>query len=121
MDRFLNEAAPARPAERLMAPPIDVVESEEHYKVSIELPGVTKDDISIEVHEEVLSVRGEKRSQEEDSKGRYLERSFGSFNRSFRLPADADADHVNAAFADGVLTIEIGKRAEAKPRTVAIH
>jgi HSP20 family protein len=117
-DQALGEVPPAR---RVMAPAVDVTETDTHYIVSAELPGVRKDDVSVEVHEGVLTLRGEKRAEQEEHKSRWLERWYGSFSRSLRLPADADPSGVQARFANGVLRIEIAKREEAKPRAVAIH
>jgi HSP20 family protein len=90
--------------------------------VTADVPGVKSDDVVVELHEGVLTVRGEKRSEheEKDSKRRWLERSYGTFSRSFSLPRDADPDQVDASFKDGVLTVRISKAAEAKPQTIAI-
>lgn len=107
---------------RGFAPAVDVTESEDQYIVTAELPGTSKDDVTVEVHDGVLTLRGEKRSEHEE-KGehyRHVERSFGSFSRSFSLPANADGDHINARFEAGVLRVEISKREEAKPKTVDI-
>ena len=104
------------------APAIDVAEADDHYTITAELPGVKKGDVTVEVHEGVLTIRGEKRSEREEKgeHGRHFERTFGSFSRSFTLPGQADADHVDARFEDGVLTVEVRKTEAAKPRTVAI-
>jgi HSP20 family protein len=107
---------------RVVAPAIDVIETDSHYVVSAELPGVRKEDIGLEVHDGVLNLRGEKRAGPGDQQqSRWLERWYGSFSRSLRLPADADPGAVQASFHDGVLRIEIAKREEAKPRSVAIR
>ncbi len=106
----------------LRGPAVDVTETDEKYVVTAELPGVKRQDITVEIHDGVLYLRGEKKSarEEKSEKGRWLERSYGSFSRSFALPADADDSHIDASFADGVLTIELAKRPEAKPRTIAV-
>jgi HSP20 family protein len=105
-----------------VAPPVDITESEDHYLVSAEVPGAKREDISLEIHERVLTIRGEKRNEREETReqGRYLERTYGAFSRSFTLPSDADADRISAVFEDGVLKVTVPKRPEAKPRTVAI-
>ena len=125
VSRMLDDAfGVRRPAARAAsAPALDVAESDESYTVGIELAGVRKQDISIELHDGVLSVSGEKRSSRDDEKerGRWNERAYGSFRRSLALPTDADPERVEASFADGLLEIVVHKRAEAKPRTVAIE
>ena len=101
---------------------LDVTESEKAYAVSAELPGVRKEDLTVECKDGVLSIRGEKRSEREEAKerGRILERTYGAFGRSIRLPEDADTDQIAASFQDGVLRLEIQKRPEAKARTIAV-
>jgi HSP20 family protein len=101
---------------------LDVTESEKEYAISAELPGVKKDDLTVECKDGVLTIRGEKKSQREEKKdrARLLERTYGAFSRSLRLPEDADIDQIRATFQDGVLRLEMPKRADAKPRTIAI-
>lgn len=103
-------------------PAIDVSDDDKRYTITVELPGGKKDDVHVELHEGMLTIHGEKKSEREEKKEkrRYVERSYGSFSRSFRLPPDADAEHLDASFKDGVLTISIPKTEEAKPRTIAI-
>ena len=103
-------------------PAIDISDDDKQYSISVELPGGKKEDVQVEVHEDMLTIRGEKKSEREEKKEqrRYVERSYGSFSRSFRLPADADAEHVDASFKDGVLTIRLPKVEAAKPRAIAV-
>lgn len=103
------------------SPAMDVAESEGGYVVTVELPGASKDDVVVESHEHVLTVKGEKRNEREehDEHRHFVERSYGSFTRSFRMPPDA-SDDVKATFKEGVLTVEIAKVEEKKPRVVAI-
>jgi HSP20 family protein len=117
---FFGEAARAPVAIR---PALDVTETDDRYTISVEVPGVKREDLSVDFHEGVLTVHGEKRSEREEGKerARVLERSFGAFTRAMRLPVDADADHIEARFADGVLKLSIPKRPEAKPKTIAIR
>jgi HSP20 family protein len=104
------------------APAVDVTESDDSYIVSAELPGTAKDDVTVELHDGLLTIRGEKRSEQRETGAhhRHVERVFGTFTRSFSLPANADGDHIKARFEDGVLEVEIPKREEAKPKTVDI-
>jgi HSP20 family protein len=120
-ERFFRDLASPQRAVRL-APAVDVCEDERAYKITVELPGVKRDEVTVEVHENVLSIRGEKKSEREEKKDKthWVERSYGSFTRSFTLPPTAVAEDLKASFSDGVLTIEIPKKEEAKPRTIAI-
>jgi HSP20 family protein len=104
-------------------PAIDVSDDDQHYAISVEVPGASKDDIHVELQEGMLTIRGEKKVEREEKKEqrRYVERSYGSFSRSLRLPPDADADRLEASFKDGVLRLTIPKTEEAKPRTIAIR
>jgi HSP20 family protein len=107
---------------RRFAPAVDVTEDDDEYTVTAELPGIDKKDVTIELHEGMLTIRGEKRSEreEESEQRRHVERCFGTFSRSFSLPPDADGEHVKANFENGVLRVKIPKTEEAKPRTVDI-
>ena len=103
------------------SPAVDVTEDDTSYIVTAELPGASKNDINVECHDNVLTIKGEKRDEreEEDEHRHYVERSFGSFTRSFRMPPDA-SDDINAKFRDGVLTVAVRKHEEKKPRVVSI-
>jgi HSP20 family protein len=78
--------------------------------------------VTVELEDDLLGIRGEKRNEREDKKEkrRLVERSYGAFSRSFTLPSNADPDRIDATFKDGVLTVTIAKRPEAKPRVVDI-
>ena len=103
-------------------PQVDITESADEYRVHAELPGVSKDDVTVELEHGTLTIRGEKKSQrdEKNEKGRRLECSYGAFSRSFALPADADPDRISAKFKDGVLDVAIKRTAASKPKQVAI-
>ena len=122
-ERFFREWAAPTQREARLAPAVDVTEDEGSYRISVELPGVKKEDVSVEVHESVLSIRGEKRSEREEKKDKshWIERSYGSFSRSFTLPPTAHSEKLRASFKDGVLSIEIPKAEEVKPRQIAIQ
>jgi HSP20 family protein len=119
MFRGLDEprAAGGRPS-----PAMDVSENEKSYTLTVELPGVKKEDVTVELQDNVLSIRGEKKSESEEKrdKSHWVERSYGSFSRSLSLPANVLSEQVKASFADGVLTIEIPKREEAKAKQISI-
>lgn len=122
--RMLDELWGEAPrAARAFAPAVDVAETEDAYVVTAELPGAKPEDVTAEIHEGVLTLRGEKKSERDERREhvRYVERSFGSFSRSFRLPENADPEKVEAGFKEGVLTLRIAKREDAKPRTIHIQ
>ncbi len=106
----------------VVAPKIDITENEDKYQVRAELPGVSKDDITVEIEDRVLNLRGEKKERRDEKleKGRRLECTYGAFSRSILLPQDADADHVTAEFRDGVLNVGIAKRPETKAKQIAL-
>ena len=122
MQRFFDEAFGDRGLASIPALPLDVTEADGHYVLTAEVPGVDKKDLTVECKDGALSIRGEKRSQREETKekARLLERTYGAFSRTLALPDDADADQVNATFKEGVLRIEIQKKPTAKPKTIAI-
>ena len=93
------------------APDADASATGENYEINMELPGVSLEDINIEVHDNNMTVRGEKKTEREEKGKTYFfsERTFGSFERSFRLPPNVEADKVSANFKDGVLAIRIPK------------
>ena len=104
-------------------PPVDIRESKEGYRVEVELPAIDRKDVRIEIKERTLLVAGERRSADDAQDGRLhrRERRFGKFARSFRLPEDADPNAVRAAAKDGVVTIDVAKRATAQPREVEVQ
>lgn len=119
----LEQDWPWLSARRGWLPALDVHENDDRYTVTVELPGMGKEDVIIECEEGMITIRGEKKSEREEKKEkpRFVERRYGAFSRSFSLPRDADADRIEAAFEKGVLTLTIPKSEAAKPRTVAIR
>ena len=104
-------------------PAVDIAEHEGDFVVRMELPGVKKDDVKITMQEGVLTVKGEKR-QEKESKGldyHRVERSYGSFQRSFTLPTAVKSENIDASFTDGVLQIALPKAEEAKPKQIDVR
>ena len=93
-------------------PSVEVKENSKTYAVYVELPGLDQKDVKVTVEDDLLSITGEKKVEHTDDKTHFSERSYGSFARSFSLPADADRNAITATFAKGVLTLEIGKTAE---------
>ena len=103
-------------------PAIDVVENESQYVLRADLPGLSEDDVKIEVENDVLAISGERRSEREDKgEGYYrVERAFGSFARSLRLPEGVDADAIEATFDHGVLEVRVPKPAAPRAHRVTI-
>jgi len=106
-------------------PASDAAATDDAYVVEVELPGVKEEDISVQLHGNMLIVKGNKQSShEEENKTYYFsERTYGTFQRTFRLPADVDDSRIEAVAADGVLTLRIPKRKEVKTakRTIQIQ
>jgi HSP20 family protein len=120
-DRFFDGRT-TNGAARRWIPSMDLVETEHDLVLRADLPGMTEDDVEIEVKDNVLSLSGERRSDnEEKGEGFHrVERSFGRFQRSLTLPRGVDAEKVNAQFENGVLEVRIPKPEEAKPTRVQI-
>jgi len=107
------------------APRSDASAMEDYYEINVELPGVKPEDVDVSVHDNSVVVRGEKRFEREE-KGRsyfFSEREYGAFQRTFRLPADADADKIDATYADGILCLKVAKKSTsaAAGKTVNIR
>ena len=110
-------------ASKTWLPPVDIIEQENSLVLKAELPGIDPNDIEIRVEDNTLHMKGE-RKFEKDIKEENLhrvERSYGAFSRTFALPSSIDADKVQAEYKDGILTLTMPKREEAKPKTIKIN
>jgi HSP20 family protein len=109
-------------ARRRWAPAVDLLEREDSLVLKADLPGMSEDDVQIEVRDSVLMISGERRSDVEDKQNGYyrVERAFGSFSRSLTLPEGVDADRIQASFSNGVLEVTIPKPEQRKPRRIEI-
>jgi HSP20 family protein len=108
---------------RTWVPPVDIFESEDHAVViKAELPEVKREDISVTFENNVLTLRGERKQEETARRGdvQRAERFYGSFTRSFTLPASVDAAQIAATYKDGVLTIRLPRREETKPKQISV-
>lgn len=96
-----------------LSPASEASQNGESYRIAMELPGVSEDDVHLTVDDGVVEIRGEKKSQREEKGDTWYfsERQFGSFSRSFRLPSDADSSAVKAEMKDGVLTVVVPRKA----------
>ncbi len=116
--RSLFDIEPFRRTEAAFGavPAVDVTQTDKGYEVTAELPGMEEKDIDVKLANGILTIKGEKRDEKEEKKKDYYvsERSFGSFERSFQVPADVDADKINASFKKGLLTVMLPKSAEAQ-------
>ena len=103
-------------------PPVDVLEDKDAVQISVELPGVKADDVRISLENNALTIRGEKRqtAEEKTEHVHRYERSYGVFERSFTVPSTVDADHIQATYDLGVLTVRLPKVEKAKPRQIAV-
>lgn len=98
------------------APRSDASALDDYYEINVELPGVKSENVDVSVHDNSLMVRGEKRFEREE-KGRtyfFSEREFGAFQRTFRLPPDADGEKIDATFDDGILSLKIAKQSSSQ-------
>jgi HSP20 family protein len=104
------------------APSVDIDEQDDKYVIKADLPGVEKKDIDVKLENGMLSIRGEKRTETESGNGKRhrTERFHGTFARSFTLPDSVDVDNVDASYKDGVLTLAIPKKEQAKPKSIDI-
>jgi HSP20 family protein len=98
------------------APRSDAAALEDYYEINVELPGVKTEDVDVSTEDNSLVVRGEKRYEHEETGRTYFfsEREYGSFQRTFRLPPDADSDKIDAEFNDGILRLKIAKRTSSQ-------
>src|SRR5208337_277679 len=125
LDRLFREAFSPVSGEtevstRSWAPPVDIYETEEAIVLKAELPGIDPKDVEVRVEDNTLYLKGERKYEKEVKEQNYhrVERSYGSFARSFSLPNSIDAEKVKAEFKDGLLTLTMPKREEAKPKTI---
>ena len=104
------------------SPPVDIYETDQELVLKAELPGFSKDDISIELKENTLSIRGERKREDEVKEGNYhrMERVYGAFQRSFMLPTTVEQDKVRASYKDGILELHLPKIPAAQPKRIAV-
>jgi len=111
-----------RPWTEEWTPALDVAETPEQVTVKAEVPGIDPKEIDISLVGDLLTIKGEKKSEREEKKENYhlVERSYGSFSRSLRLPTPVDADKIEAKYEKGVLTITCPKKEPVKPKAIEI-
>lgn len=129
MNRIFTDLYARRADDDLMArgdwlPPVDIFENENHeIVIKAELPGLKREDIDVRVENNTLTLRGERKreSSVRDDQYHRIERMYGSFSRSFALPATVDAGRVAAEYRDGILTVRLPLREEARPRQIEVQ
>jgi HSP20 family protein len=124
MEHWLQTEAKPNYDERQFAPPAEILEADEHFMMTMDLPGMNKDDIKIEVQDKNLVISGErKRTMDAENKYRFqrYEKSYGFFKRSFVLPASVQTDLIEARYENGVLELYLPKAASAQPRKIEIR
>ena len=103
-------------------PRVDLAETEDGYLIHLDVPGMSKEDLDINFHENALTVRGERKAEEASEQRNYVrvERAYGSFYRSFTLPKAIKHEGIEANYQDGVLTVRVPKAEESKPRRIEV-
>jgi HSP20 family protein len=124
MDRLWSRmTAENEPALANWSPTSDVVETKDEIMIKAELPGLDEKDVNIEIENGVLTIKGERKAEQEtDEKGyRRIERAYGSFLRAFTLPTNIEAEKISATFTNGLLEVHMPKMEGAKPRTIKVE
>jgi HSP20 family protein len=105
------------------APKVDFFEKDGNYHLTAEVPGMSKDDMSVSIHEGLVTVSGKRESSKEEKEGNYYmkESQYGSFSRSFRLPGEVDEEKVDATYKDGVLSVVMPKKEDSKTKKIEVH
>lgn len=123
-DRFFNDFYPLSMLKEKdeLNPAFDIVENEKEYVVSAELPGMEVKDIDVTLSDGILTVKGEKRQEHEDKGEDYhrIERRYGSFHRSFRMPGKIKMDGVDANYKDGILSLTLPKTEESETKKIEV-
>ena len=111
------------PSVRPWAPAVDIFETDENVVLKVELAGVDPNDVEVRVENNTLYLKGERKAEKDvkEQKYHHVERSFGSFARSFTLPRTVDGEKVAGEYHDGILTLTLPKKEEAKPKTIKIN
>jgi HSP20 family protein len=121
-DRLVNSLFDRNQVAQRWIPAMDLVEHDDHFLLRADLPGLTEEDVSIELNDGALTVSGERKAEHtQRERGFYrLERQFGQFSRTLTLPDGIDPDAVKASFTNGVLEVRIPKPEQRKPRRIPI-
>lgn len=126
MERLFNDLGQTAVAKagEAFAPACEIWEDEGHYFMSVDLPGVRKEEIKVEVNENTLTISGERKLEKktgDERNAKYVERKYGAFSRGFTLPSTADCDRIEAHHENGVLSLSIPKATAARTRKIEIQ
>ena len=121
-ENFSDVSAKDQLAAGTFVPPVDVYEDEHNLVLKMEIPGVNDEDLKVSLENNTLTVTGERKFEKEEKEENFhrIERRYGSFTRTFRLPTTVDPEKVEAGYDKGILKLTLGKRAEAKPKEIKI-
>jgi len=123
IDRLFDDFFRTERRERTsFLPDVDIYEDDNKIYVEVEVPGMNKEDVKVKVEDNVLTIFGEKKQEKESRKHNYhvVERSYGTFQRSFALPDYVDTEKIKASYDKGVLKIEVPKKESAKPKVIDV-
>ena len=124
MDRLWTRMSTEQePALATWAPTSDIMETKDEILIKAELPGIDEKEVDVEIENGMLTIKGERKAEQEtEEKGyRRIERSYGSFMRTFTLPPNVDAEKIGATFNNGVLEVHLPKKEESKPRAIKVN
>jgi HSP20 family protein len=128
LNRFFGRSLPAASSQDMLAmadwtPSVDITETDTAYVVKGEIPGVNKADVKVTVEDGMLTIKGERKMEKEEKGKKFhrIERSYGSFMRSFRLPGDIDESKIKADFKDGMINVTLPKSEKAKAKSKAVN
>jgi len=128
MNRLFNDSYSNRQEDHLLnrgtwVPPVDIYEADGQLVIKVEVPDMRREDIDVTVENSTLSIRGERKLDDEIKQESFhrVERAYGSFVRTFSLPTTVDAGKIGAEYKNGVLTVKLPFREEAKPRTIDVQ
>lgn len=121
-ENFAETSGKEQLAAGSFVPAVDIYEDEHSLVLKLEVPGMNDEDLHVSLENSTLSVTGERKFQKEEKEENFhrIERRYGSFNRTFRLPNTVDTENVDASYDKGILKIALAKRAEAKPRQIKV-
>ena len=121
-ENFSEASAKDQLATGTFIPPVDIYEDEHNLVLKLEIPGMNEEDLNVSLENNTLTVTGERKFEKEEKEENFhrIERRYGSFTRTFRLPNTVDGEKVEAGYDKGVLKVTLGKRAEAKPKQIKV-
>jgi HSP20 family protein len=126
MNRLFQDYAPRGEQDLTtgnFVPPVDIYEDEHSVTLKVEVPGLDPKDVDVQVENHTLTIKGERKFEKEEKEENFhrIERRYGSFVRSFTLPSTVDTDNIKADYENGVLKVQLAKRAEAKPKQIKVN